>query len=321
MVQNNDLNVLQANFDEVKGEVERVLPKEQQKIVLENLKGIIDFLTEDPSDTSIKIASQMLEAIHISLEQTLRMQQLAKYQLERGNKFKQESAHYKALSETDPLTKLPSRHGFNIQLDKAIALNGTDVDPINEPNAKKYFGLMIMDFDRFKGVNDTKGLGHPAGDQALRVFGEHLLFHTRTETDLDDVRGTAARLGGDEFTLIVETEAKSPEQARDVLKLAHDRIRERFTGLHAVFEDKVIPIVVSSGFHIIEEDDTALSAYKSADAALDDFKNSNPARKAERYEAAVQELRDRGLENIVYVEDLRAAASPAAAKDNTPEPP
>jgi diguanylate cyclase len=51
-------------------------------------------------------------------------------------------------------------------------------------------GLIYMDLDDFKPVNDTHG--HAMGDQVLRIIGERLLNSVR-ETD------TVARVGGDEF--------------------------------------------------------------------------------------------------------------------------
>lgn len=58
--------------------------------------------------------------------------------------------------------------------------------------AKTPLSIVLMDIDHFKRVNDT--YGHPAGDQALRVFAELIHNHTRTS----DI---ACRYGGEEFIL------------------------------------------------------------------------------------------------------------------------
>jgi diguanylate cyclase (GGDEF)-like protein len=317
------LSRLQKAFDDVQSKAQLVLPKADFERLLGQIEGVGKFLSTSPlrredlimAEVTLSMVQTTLNAALVQQQRADTAEKLAIYEHGRANNHRDEARRYKALSETDPLTKLPSRHGFNYQIERAIKLNGTEIDPIKTPKLKRYFGLMIMDFDRFKGVND--GLGHPAGDQALKIFGEHLLFHTRLEHDLDDVRGTASRLGGDEFTLILEVTAESPQEAQDYLSEAHDKIRERFSGLHATFDNHVIPIVVSSGMHTINEDDTVLSAYQSADEALDHFKNSNPARKAQRYEEAVKILRDQGHTNIFAAQDLRA---PNQSSPSDPSP-
>lgn len=84
------------------------------------------------------------------------------------------------LALTDPLTSLRNRRGLDLALEEAIA-QGLE------------FGLMHIDLDYFKAVNDT--LGHAAGDYVLKVVGRALLEETR-KTD------TVARVGGDEFVLL-----------------------------------------------------------------------------------------------------------------------
>lgn len=81
---------------------------------------------------------------------------------------------------TDPLTRLRNRRACMATLERLCR--------VGQP-----FGLMHLDLDRFKAVNDT--LGHAAGDHVLMQVAEVLRSETR-ETD------TVARLGGDEFVLI-----------------------------------------------------------------------------------------------------------------------
>jgi diguanylate cyclase (GGDEF)-like protein len=71
------------------------------------------------------------------------------------------------------------------------------------------FGLLIVDLDGFKAVNDTAG--HEAGDRVLQVVGRVLRENCRT-TDLP------ARLGGDEFAVILP-EASSLTVPRYAQKL------------------------------------------------------------------------------------------------------
>lgn len=86
----------------------------------------------------------------------------------------------------DSLTGLPNRALLSARIEQAMAL------PSGEQRA---FGLMVMDLDHFKEVNDT--LGHAAGDQLLREVGRRLQACARAED-------TVARLGGDEFAMLLQ---------------------------------------------------------------------------------------------------------------------
>jgi diguanylate cyclase (GGDEF)-like protein len=84
----------------------------------------------------------------------------------------------------DALTGLPNRVLFGERVAyaaRAAARDGTIA------------AVMVMDLDRFKGVNDT--LGHHNGDALLREVGERL-------REILPERATVARLGGDEFAVL-----------------------------------------------------------------------------------------------------------------------
>lgn len=82
---------------------------------------------------------------------------------------------------TDTLTGLRNRRALDLVLAGLIGQGAV-------------FGLMHLDLDYFKQVNDT--LGHAAGDHVLREVATVL----RTETRATD---TVARVGGDEFVIIL----------------------------------------------------------------------------------------------------------------------
>ena len=85
----------------------------------------------------------------------------------------------------DPLTGLSNRRLFEDRLEQAIA------------NSRRYgtrFGLLTLDLDHFKDVNDT--LGHKAGDQVLREAADRIRICCKRDLD------TISRLGGDEFGII-----------------------------------------------------------------------------------------------------------------------
>lgn len=86
--------------------------------------------------------------------------------------------------ERDALTGVLNRRGFDLTLDARVSrlLQG------------EALGLLFLDLDGFKSVNDT--LGHKAGDQVLKSSASLLKGATRNS----DI---VARLGGDEFAIIV----------------------------------------------------------------------------------------------------------------------
>ena len=108
---------------------------------------------------------------------------------------KRASEHIQNLAQFDQLTRLPNRMLFNDRLEHAIT---------RAKRAKKIVGLLFIDLDRFKTVNDT--LGHHIGDLLLHEVSQRLLGTVRAQD-------TVARLGGDEFTIILEEMALAEDAA------------------------------------------------------------------------------------------------------------
>jgi len=90
------------------------------------------------------------------------------------------------LARYDSLTGIPNRQYLRDQLERATA---------RADRARQKLGLLLLDLDRFKMVNDT--LGHEQGDELLRAVVQRLRGSVR-EGDL------LARLGGDEFAVLLE---------------------------------------------------------------------------------------------------------------------
>ncbi|HEX8639131.1 MAG TPA: EAL domain-containing protein [Pyrinomonadaceae bacterium] len=86
----------------------------------------------------------------------------------------------------DALTGLPNRALFLEHLRRVLG---------RSPRRKKTFGVLFLDFDGFKLINDS--LGHMEGDSLLKMIAGRLESLLRA----DDV---VARLGGDEFTILLD---------------------------------------------------------------------------------------------------------------------
>ena len=89
------------------------------------------------------------------------------------------------LARFDTLTGLANRAETAKLLNQALA---------GQPGRVRPNGLMLIDLDRFKAVNDS--LGHPAGDELLKQVAKRL-------TQVIDSHGLVGRLGGDEFKVVL----------------------------------------------------------------------------------------------------------------------
>ena len=128
-------------------------------------------------------------------------------------------AELTAAANTDVLTSLPNRRSFMHETEAV------------EQKRTKSKGLLLVDIDHFKRVNDT--YGHDAGDEVLRVVGQQLAKVTRKS----DV---VARFGGEEFALLVDAVDEA-----DLGNIA-DRVRQALN-LEVGYNMAAIPLSVSIG--------------------------------------------------------------------------
>lgn len=177
----------------------------------------------------------------------------------------------------DALTGLPNRMLFQDRLDAALAVARSQ---------STFVGLIIMDLDHFKSINDV--YGHEAGDELLRAVARRLTSNMRQGD-------TLARLGGDEFAIIVN-DLTTPEELDRPLGRLMDA-----ANLDFVYRGSQIPVKLSMGAAIYPRDaQDERELYRNADIAL----FSTKAERAERstiYTAAIgaeQEDRETQLRRI-----------------------
>lgn len=149
------------------------------------------------------------------------------------------------LAQYDHLTGLVNRTLFRDRLLLALARSKRKQQPL---------GLMLLDLDRFKAVNDA--CGHDAGDQLLKAVADRFRSCVR-EVD------TVARMGGDEFAMILE--GVSGQQ--DIVTVAQriiQAIREPF-----LIDGQPQSVGVSIGITVYPKDDQSVDELlKHADAAM-----------------------------------------------------
>jgi len=170
-------------------------------------------------------------------------------------------------ASTDALTGVANRSAF----EEKLAL-----DCENARKNHTAIGLILMDLDRFKKLNDT--FGHQTGDEALKLVGG-VLKQVVTETQF------AARYGGEEFALIVINAT-----ARGLRALAEE-VRLGVAKLRIPYEDRYIPITISLGAAHMNPDDPQLEP-------------RNIVRRADQY---LYEAKNNGRNRVVCVDSRQAA--------------
>jgi diguanylate cyclase (GGDEF)-like protein/PAS domain S-box-containing protein len=118
---------------------------------------------------------------------------------------KQNEERLRYLAHHDPLTDLPNRLLFADRLGQMIA---------RAQRYKQIVGVMHVDLDRFKEINDT--FGHETGDLVLKTAARRLARSVRRSD-------TVSRIGGDEFAVIL-ADVKRPED----MEVVERRILESF---------------------------------------------------------------------------------------------
>ncbi|WP_367718610.1 GGDEF domain-containing protein [Nitratireductor sp. GISD-1A_MAKvit] len=153
-----------------------------------------------------------------------------------------ESLQHAAL--TDSLTGMQNRRFF----DDALREYLQEFRRIDKP-----VGLMVLDLDHFKQVNDTHG--HDVGDEVLRAVARCL-------KDLTRYHDVVARMGGEEFAIV------APNMNNESLAKLAERIRRSVSGLVIEAGNVNIRVTISVGLSIWDGRESAEEFYRRADKML-----------------------------------------------------
>jgi diguanylate cyclase (GGDEF)-like protein/PAS domain S-box-containing protein len=184
------------------------------------------------------------------------------------------------LAHYDSLTSLPNRVLFHDRLKQTLA---------QAQRNDWIIGLLFLDLDRFKTVNDT--LGHSVGDLLLQKVSERLKLCVRTGD-------TVGRLGGDEFAIIL-SELATPQDAGRVAQKIIDAFAPSFDlEGHEVFVTPSIGITVYPG-----DSQDIETLIRNADAAMYSAKNQG----RNNYQFYTSAMNERAMEKMQLETRLRRA--------------
>ncbi|MBT8450123.1 MAG: diguanylate cyclase, partial [Gammaproteobacteria bacterium] len=148
----------------------------------------------------------------------------------------------------DSLTGLPNRIAFNEQLKRSMGISDS------------VFALAVMDFDRFKDINDIHG--HAVGDEFLKEVGDRLRNSIKG-------RDYIARLSGDEFVMVIY-HFINEDNLMNILNRVIDELNEKFQ-----INNISLTPSVSAGVAIFPRDGTTQELlFAHADSAMYQAKTS-----------------------------------------------
>jgi two-component system, cell cycle response regulator len=145
---------------------------------------------------------------------------------------------------TDALTGMQNRRYFDDALKEYLG----EFRRVDRP-----VGLMIVDLDHFKQINDAHG--HDVGDEVLRAVANCLKDMTR-------YHDVVARLGGEEFAVV------APNMDMEKMMRFAERIRKAIGGMAIVSGNVRLKVTASVGLAVWDRKEPAEALFKRADQQL-----------------------------------------------------
>lgn len=196
------------------------------------------------------------------------------------------------LAMFDNLTGLPNRQSFIDRIEREIR---------RAEHSATSFGVLFMDLDGFKNINDT--MGHSAGDMALQWAAGQLREGVRPTDLVSRMEGepsdsAIARLGGDEFTALI-VDIAHPEDVGQIAERILKKMRTPFTIL-----GREMRLSTSVGIAIYRNDgEDSATLLRNADTAMYHAKSAG----RDNYKFYNRTLTDQVVHRMSLERDLRAA--------------
>ena len=218
----------------------------------EPLERIADMFESDAADPPV--ADLLLRAREGMARLSLDVVAALTQEQTRAESLAVDNQRLAAEAMTDPLTKLPNRRWFNQQVEASIAAH-------SRKTHTGRFGIMVLDLDHFKTVNDT--YGHAVGDEVLIEVGRRLQERCRSNEFV-------ARMGGEEFAVLL------PSTSADEIIRAGDGYRKAVSAMPIATAagrlDVTTSVGVATSDSVMDESPDAL--YDRADRALYNAKHN-----------------------------------------------
>lgn len=207
-----------------------------------------------------------------------------------GYKLRRQSGQARALAYQDQLTSLPNRRALIAHIRQETLRN-----------ASMLAGMIMIDLNGFKPVNDT--FGHAAGDSLLIEIAKRL-------QEVADTNAFVARLGGDEFSIFI-SDLQSAQEAASLAERLYRVIGEPIAveghvlHLGAALGVVVQPAAISGPLVMLQRADIALYEAKSSEgSAISLFESAMEARVKRRT------LIEQALNDPAQVDAIRLVFQP-----------
>jgi len=166
--------------------------------------------------------SALVSRLHKSNKEVRKLNYSLSKDIEKATeKLRATNRYLYKISSNDHLTRIANRRFFEDSVNKIIA-----------KKSKENVGIIVIDVDKFKFINDE--YGHEAGDLALK----HIAAIMKESTRGQDI---PARLGGDEFVVYIN------DCTDQVLVKIAENLRKKVQDQPIVWEEKSIPLSLSVG--------------------------------------------------------------------------